>query len=885
MYKAILKEIGAEESYMEYLFEESDEDNLSDNNNEGDESHVFGDYAMMETAMKQLEGQTSVKDALSDDGNLLNQWESEAENSSIIDDPNKMKREEDNVHISASTQSSDDRNTSYESLPTWKQMLQVNSAKQEQILGQMISLQNAQKESSPRNKIKRLMMNSGEALKEETIVLKEISDNDPNTNSSLVSSNTVQQISTRNAKLQGQWRSQQEKSTELQDKLTVMQTEFYNQQLQWEKEQQDLFSPAKSPTKIPKWRLSAMSPNGSAARATTSDKIVISPKTSNNISSENTSSEELELSKALILQLEAKLDNSQKMQQLQQDELRDCKDRLKKRDIEHKAFLLRYETEKKSWQDESKENQAQFYQELQSRDADLEATRQELQQHIVINQNLREKHHNELKQFTLPNEMKSEMEENQKQSAYIQELEEENHRLKTDFMRKTELERTQEAIKLQMKMAIEDQTKKTREFQSRIRELEGRHAEELEYWEAEVDDRRRQNELNSTRMESQLEEANARFANLERKHDKEIKEWQNLLDADITKAVADESGFEDDESQSNLMVIGADGTGAESLSPIRMMPQQNAENASNEGTQKLPNESMNMIDDLLNELGEMDLERTAILKEIKSDDDSTSIDNVHIGDELDDSFEKRNSSSASGPKTDRETDKGNNEPPKPIEPPDNAWNDAGRENADASDATNESEVLDETLHLLNNLKTMLSSQENVNEHETTVIERLEVLSELMQSQDHSNSGPTSGIPSMLETHNGHNVSSSSAVNETSLAMLAVERNTKDVSWVSTIGVENPWAALVTELKSRCEFLERDRDEVTRITEQILQMERASYKVELEAAVAAVERKANENLHKIQLESNREMNVFYQNICFQCHEEAFDYSDGKEDIDE
>ena len=63
-------------------------------------------------------------------------------------------------------------------------------------------------------------------------------------------------------------------------------------------------------------------------------------------------------------------------------------------------------------------------------------------------------------------------------------------------------------------------------------------------------------------------------------------------------------------------------------------------------------------------------------------------------------------------------------------------------------------------------------------------------------------------------------------------------------------VTSPWAALVAESRSRCEFLERDRDEVTRITEQILEMERASHKAELEAAVAEVERKANENLHNI-----------------------------------
>jgi len=52
------------------------------------------------------------------------------------------------------------------------------------------------------------------------------------------------------------------------------------------------------------------------------------------------------------------------------------------------------------------------------------------------------------------------------------------------------------------------------------------------------------------------------------------------------------------------------------------------------------------------------------------------------------------------------------------------------------------------------------------------------------------------------------------------------------------------------------------------------MERTSHKVELEAAVATAERKANETLHEVQLQSNREMNSFYQNICFQCKQRVY-----------
>jgi hypothetical protein len=924
MYKAILKEIGAEESHMGYLFDESDDEDVHADDYEGDENKLIGDNTRGGIVMQHVNGQTF----MSDDDQLLHQWESEVEDD-VVDDPNKIERDvddvksfsENSVYRNGSIHSRSDNTPSeqqQQQQPGLKliQMLEVANAKQGQLMGQMINLQRAQKESSPRNKIKRLTIGSEKAPNEEgdeisassPVVLKEISHNDPNLNSSTFSSSTMQQISTRNVKLQDQWQSQQEKSAKLQDKLTVMQTQFYNQQDQWEKEQEELFSPTRSPTKIPRWRSSALTTNNSTVNETPAlnenKTDWISAKNSNT-SLDNTSSQESETSKALILQLKAQLEESRKFQESQKEELSDCKDRLKKRDVEHQAFLLQYETEKKSWKDEIKEKQARHHQELKSRDADLEDTRQKLHQQITANQDLREIHQDELKQLisgtdalkveleTTQNQMKSEMEENQKQSAYIHGLEDENHRLKHDFTRKEDLDSTQNEIKSQMIVAIEEQTKKKREFQSRIRELEGRHDEELEYWKTEVDDHRRQIELNSTRMETQLEDANVRFAELERKHDKEVKEWQHLLDADITKAVADTSGFEDhhnmlEENKKNLMVIGAGSTSTGLLSPIRkassMRPRQSynegrdnsymssgGDNSSNEDPKNMPSESMNMIDGLLQELGEMDMERTAILKEINDNDDDDGP--VQIGHESEDYVTEVGSKE---------------EPPKPLESPDNSWDPAEMKNVNVSDATNESEVLDQTLHLLNNLKTMLTSHGKENENETTVLERLEVLSELMQSQDQSNTEFTPAKPSVSETHSGHNGSSSSAVDEMSFAISASQGNANDASYISTvkpIATTDPWPALVAELKNRCEFLERDRDEVTRITEQILEMERDSHKVELEAAVATAERKASETLHRIQLESNREMSDFYQNVCFQCEQEAFDYSNGREEIDE
>lgn len=887
MYKAILKEIGAKEGNMSYLFDESDDEDLRGDDHEVYENNQLVEYTRGGIAIQQTNDQNSREGIESDDESLLHQWESEAEDD-VVDDPSKIKRDayevktstENSASKDASVHAGIDKDSSVQQIPAWKKMLQETSAKQQELMGQMINLHKAQKESSPRNKIRNLtaMTYSEKSLYEggdegsasSPLVLKEINRNDPNLNlnSSAVSSSSIQQISTRNTKLQGQWQSQQEKSAKLQDKLNIMQTKFYNQQEQWEIEQEELFSPPpRSPTKIPKWHSSTNATNSTVAETDTSQEkpsTISSPK--NLHESAYASSQELESSKVLILQLKAQLEESRKIQQSQQDELSDCKDRLKKRDFEHQALLLRYETEKKSWKEEMNDNQAQHDIELQTRDSELEDTRHKLHQQIAVNQDLRGRHEDESSTVALKeelasvkNQMKLEMEQNQKHSAHIQELEDENHRLKTDFTRKQELERTQQEIKSQMKVAIEEQTKKTREFQSRIRELEGRHAEELEYWKKEVDSHRQQVELNSTRMESQLEDANARYAELERKHDKEVKEWQLLLDADITKEVAGESGFEDHESKKDLMAIGAGNTIAESLSPIRKVQSMYARQRNDEG-----HESINMIDDLLQEIGEMDLERTAILKEINGEDDNGHALSAQVGNKAEGSLR----SATMETRLD-----GESEYPKPTELPDSSVDDPGRKNMNQSDSTNDSEVLDETLHLLNNLKTMLTSQGN--EHETTVIERLEVLSELMQSQDQS------------QRDSGNNVSYISSRDEAPFAITMPRGETNNSSWISTVDAAaptDPWPALVAELKNRCEFLERDRDEVTRITEQILEMERASHKAELEAAVATAERKANETLQRLQLESNQEMDSFYQNICFQYQQDAFDFSNGQEGID-
>ena len=162
MYRAILNEIGADESNMGYLFDESSDEDIGVEEHERDESNALG-HGSREVAMNYLGDQNLVD---SDDDHLLHRWDSDAEDSAT-DDPNKIERDVDVVQpfntqlalIEAPTQTGAINNTSTQE-PTWKQMIEVVNAKQEQLMGEMNYLSNMQKQSSPRNKIRNNMIDS-----------------------------------------------------------------------------------------------------------------------------------------------------------------------------------------------------------------------------------------------------------------------------------------------------------------------------------------------------------------------------------------------------------------------------------------------------------------------------------------------------------------------------------------------------------------------------------------------------------------------------------------------------------------------------------------------------------------------------------------------------
>lgn len=83
-----------------------------------------------------------------------------------------------------------------------------------------------------------------------------------------------------------------------------------------------------------------------------------------------------------------------------------------------------------------------------------------------------------------------------------------------------------------------------------------------------------------------------------------------------------------------------------------------------------------------------------------------------------------------------------------------------------------------------------------------------------------------------------------------------------------------WPALVDELWSRITFLEKDRTNLARITDRIMQ-KGESHHVEIEAAVATAEREANEKLHQCQQEVTRKIRCIYRGLCVHCQHRVYE----------
>ena len=502
----------------------------------------------------------------SEDEELLHEWESE-------DDGEIQEQEEEEM-----SQQNDSQNGSTKP-PEWQEMLKEATFQQKELMEQLKNLKMIQSKSSPSK-----MMDADTTR----------TPNQQSMGPENLSSPLLEEISLRNAYLQDEWHEQQQQTVELQDKLNAVQSKINEEQNQWKKEQEELFSPIRTQqTKIPRWgatptkspftsnhNFAAASPSSELPRFDTmtksnGNKVNESVELTKPQTTTDSSITLLQEAEEKVRQLQAHLKEAHSVNESQKKDLHHVRDRLKTRDLEYHNLLLQYETEKKEWKEKDQDTQSKHRQELESLGQDLDVAEEKLQKQVALNQDLREE---------------------------LQELKANSW--------KDELEETQNRIKV----AIQQQTEKTNEFQTRIKELENKHDEERQDWNTRL-------EAYKTQLEESDAQWEARYVELEEKYIKETKEWQHLLEMDMTKTF-DETENNDDIFRPKTKTPWK----ASKLSPIphSTSNRQEANDFSMEDSSveldRVASESMEKIDGLLEELGQMDAERTAMLDEINGVD-------------------------------------------------------------------------------------------------------------------------------------------------------------------------------------------------------------------------------------------------------------------------
>ena len=77
-----------------------------------------------------------------------------------------------------------------------------------------------------------------------------------------------------------------------------------------------------------------------------------------------------------------------------------------------------------------------------------------------------------------------------------------------------------------------------------------------------------------------------------------------------------------------------------------------------------------------------------------------------------------------------------------------------------------------------------------------------------------------------------------------------------------------------ELRKRIQFLEHDRSEVARVSNEIIERERESHKLQLDAAVATVKRESLEQMRLEQSKTRENIKTLYQALCLNCQRNIY-----------
>ncbi|KAL3935510.1 MAG: hypothetical protein SGBAC_008983 [Bacillariaceae sp.] len=156
------------------------------------------------------------------------------------------------------------------------------------------------------------------------------------------------------------------------------------------------------------------------------------------------------------------------------------------------------------------------------------------------------------------------------------------------------------------------------------------------------------------------------------------------------------------------------------------------------------------------------------------------------------------------------------------------------------------DLLDDTLLLLNNLKDLMDCQEDENEKEVSVLDQLEALSEMMQGEAHLNNSVVLHESSSVQKLD---VSAMRASVHSRVSTGAPSSSTvRDEEFYAQ--KEELWRMLVAELRRRILFLEHDRDEVVRITSDLLERERDASRLKFQSAVSTSRREAFEEFQAL-----------------------------------
>jgi hypothetical protein len=651
---------------------------------------------------------------------------------------------------------------------------------------------------------------------------------------------SISQITNRNHQMQNEWENQQKETQELEEKLSHVKIQVSQQESQWKQERERLLSPLSTSTK---------------RRNLDKDPVML-------LQLEREKRMEIEVQYNALKQQQQST-NSNLMSPLRLDTLKQIQ---KAHISEIEQLHQQVDTIQAQHAQEKRELDQALHQEQREKEK-LQKEKEGLKTALLKEQetsanlkNASEQEYEKLKHQMKSLEcQKEELDEAfQKEQQLKQELEIELQRLSEEFREQQQAAQESLALKHKLEKMQEETTK---DFKARIQGSEEKHEHEqnvlkkqietyccqidelnetytrkVKEWQALLDKESEQDTDDGCSKQAQSNDTQSfeeHVQQIETEHAQEIHELRQRLENEKEKTVDCSADFETSrvEASSPFNRCQKDAMVDHSIALSPIFPLKASQAANFGGDENEDDGNDRAIDALLDEIGQMDREREELLKEVQED-------------------------TSSGIKKSPEAQ----EPTKVGE----SINSTG---------DNSSHILDRTLTLLTNLKDLMDGQGEENEKEASVLEQLEVLSEMMQGE--STVAQTSFIDTTKQEETANQlVLFEKDETESSLQLNSSLLVRNKPSLPPTQTQENPWPALVEELRNRIRFLEHDRSELARISDEMIQRDRESHKLQADAAVATAKRESLEQLRLVQLDTREQMKTLYNALCVHCQRKVY-----------